>query len=303
MLIKKLDEIVCLAKSKQKKRLVAVFANDSHTIEAAYKAVEEGIVEATLTGEREKIAKACNELQIDIAKFEILEFSNAVEAGFCSIDLIQQGKAQLIMKGTISTDDFMRCILNKERGLLEPGSLLSHVTVIEPTGYHKLLIVGDVAVIPAPNVEQKEKILHFLIDTAHKLGNEEPLVALIGPSEKPSPKIPSSADATELVARAERGVFQKSIIAGPMGFDLAIDPESVEIKGYKSPVGGNADIILFPNIEAGNVFYKTATKFLKAELGAIVVGCKVPVILSSRGDSTMTKLYSIALAAVTVNDK
>ena len=302
MVVTKLDEIIYLAKSIAKKRLVAVYANDSHTIEAVYKAVEAGIVDATLTGDREIITKVCDDLQIDINKFEILDYSDAIEAGFGSIDLIQSGKAQLIMKGAISTDDFMRCILNKERGLLEPGSLLTHVTVIEPTGYHKLLIVGDVAVIPAPTIDQKEKILHFLIDTAHKLGIEEPLVALIVPSEKPSPKIPSSADAMELVSRAERGVFQKSIFAGPMGLDLAIDPESVEIKGYKSPVAGNADIILFPNIEAGNVFYKTATKFLKAELGAMMVGCKVPVILSSRGDSTMTKLYSIALAAVTVNN-
>ncbi|MCL1826774.1 MAG: phosphate acyltransferase, partial [Candidatus Cloacimonetes bacterium] len=233
--------------------------------------------------------------------FEIIEQKDPTEAGLFCCDMIRQGKAQLMMKGTLSTDDYMRCILNKERGLLEPGSVLSHVTVLEPKGYHKLLIVGDVAVIPAPTVDQKEKILHYMIDTAHKLGNDNPMVALIGPSEKPSTKISSSADALELMQRAEKGAFAKCTMAGPVGFDIAIDKESADIKNYKSPVSGNADVVLFPNIESGNVFYKTCTKFLKAELGAMVVGCKVPVILSSRGDSALTKLYSIALAAVTTD--
>ena len=301
MKITRLEEIVSLAKSKPKKRLVVVYVNDAHTIEAVNDAVDAGIVDATLTGERATIEKMCTEHNFDINKFEIIEQADPVEAGLLCCDLINQGKAHLIMKGTITSDDYMRCILNKERGLMEAGSLLTHVTVIEPTGYGKLLVVGDVAVIPAPNVEQKQQILHFLIDTAHKIGNEEPLAALIAPSEKPSKKISSSADAIELVERAEKGIFGKSIVAGPMGFDLAIDKEAVAIKGYKNPVGGNADIILFPNIEAGNVFYKTATKFLKSEVAAIVVGGKVPAVLSSRGDTPKTKLYSIALAAVTTD--
>ena len=296
--MKKLEELIELAKAKPKKRLVVVYVNDQHTLEAVNDAVEAGIVEATITGERENIEKMCKDSNFDINKFNVIEQSDPIEAGLMCCDFINQGKAHLIMKGTITTDDYMRCLLNKERGLMDPGALLTHVTLIEMAEYHKLLIAGDVAVIPAPNVEQKEKILHFLIDTAHKLGNEEPLVAIIAPSEKHTTKIPSSADAIELVQRAERGVFKKSVIAGPMGFDLAIDKEAVAIKGYKNPVGGNADVILFPNIEAANVFYKTATKFLKAEIGAMVVGTRVPAILSSRGDTAKAKLYSIALATI-----
>jgi len=299
--ISKLDDLLTLAKTKPPKRIAVVFADDEHTVEAVYGAVSAGIVEATVTGNSQNIQNICDKLSLDSTKLEIIHIPDPLEAGLYCCDMINQGKSHLIMKGTITTDDYMRLILNKERGLMEPGSLLSHITVFEPKGYHKLLICSDVAVIPLPNLEQKEKILKFLIDTAHKLGIEEPLCALIAPSEKPSKKIPSSADALELMEKAHSGAFPHAQIAGPMGFDLAIDQEAVDIKGYQNPVGGNADVILFPNIEAGNVFYKTATKFLKAELGAMVVGAKVPAVLSSRGDTAKTKLYSIALAAVTTD--
>jgi len=294
-------DIVKMAQENQKKRLVVVYVNDSHTVEAVNDAVDAGIVDATLTGDKSKIASLCQELNIDINKFEVIDQADPIEAGLVCCDLINQDKAHLIMKGTITSDDYMRCILNKERGIMEKGSLLTHVTVVEPNGYGKIMIVGDVAVIPAPNVDQKEKILSYLIKTAHKLGNENPKVALISASEKVNKKIASSADAFELTERAKQGVFKQSVICGPMGLDLAIDEEAVKIKGYKSEVAGNADIILFPNIESGNVFYKTCTKFLKSDLAALVVGAKVPAVLSSRGDSPKTKLYSIALAAITTD--
>jgi phosphate butyryltransferase len=297
-MLKKLDEIVELAKSKPRKRIVVVFANDAHTIEAVNAAVVSGIVSATLTGITSEIAKFCSELKIDINNFEIVECAEPIESGLICCDMINAGRAHLIMKGSITTDDYMRCILNKERGLMEPGALLTHVTCLEVESLQRLLIVGDVAIIPTPNVDQKEKILSYMISIAHCLENPEPKVAIIAPSEKPNPKIVSSADAVELVERAKAGVFTKSIVDGPMAFDLAIDMESVEIKGYKSQVGGRADVILFPSVDAGNVFYKTATKLLGCESAAIVMGAKVPAILTSRGDSSKSKLCSIALAAV-----
>ena len=301
MLVTKLDDIISLAKSKTNKRLAVVFVNDTLTLKAVNEAVENGIIDATLTGQKEVINKLCDELNISINKFDIIEQSDPTEAGLLCCDLINEGKAHLIMKGSITTDEYMRCILNKERGLLPPNSLMTHATVMEPPGAGKLLIIGDVAIIPAPTVDQKEKILLYLLDIARKLEIKQPKVALIAPSEKPSKKIQSSADAMELVERAAKGIFGDSIIAGPMGFDLAIDKEAVKIKGYESPVGGNADIILFPNLESGNVFYKTMTKFVHAEAAAIILGGKVPAILSSRGDTPKSKLYSIALAAVTTD--
>ena len=297
-MIKNLNELITLAKSKPKKRLVVVFANDLHTIEAVYSAVQEGIVEATLTGIKENIAKFCGDHSMDINFFEIIEQENEMEAGLMCCDMINQGKAHLIMKGSISTDNYMRCILNKERGIMSSGALLTHVTCMEMLKLGKLLIVSDVAVIPYPNLEQKEKILKYLIGTAHKLGHEEPKVALIGPSEIPNRKISSSSDAMDLVEKAETGVFGKSIVAGPMGLDLAVDMEVVQIKKYFNPVAGNADAMLFPNIDAGNVFYKSATKLVGCESAAIVVGAKVPAVLTSRGDSAKSKLCSIALATV-----
>ena len=300
-MIRSLNELIALAKAKPKKRLVVVFANDLHTIEATYHAVHEGIVEATLTGVKQNIAKFCTEHNMDINFFEIIEQENDIEAGLMCCDMINQGKAHLIMKGTISTDNYMRCILNKERGLMTPGALLTHVTCMEFLKLNKLLIVGDVAVIPYPSLEQKEKILTFLIETAHKLGHEVPNVALIGPSEIPNHKISSSSDAVNLAEKALSGVFGKSIVAGPMGLDLAVDMESVQIKKYNNPVGGNADVLLFPNIDSGNVFYKTGTKLVGCESAAIVVGAKVPAVLTSRGDSAKSKLCSIALAAVSTN--
>jgi phosphate butyryltransferase len=301
MSITKLDELMTLVKSKNKKRLVVVYANDDHTIEAVNSAIEAGIVEVTLTGIRANIEKICSAHAIDVNKFEIIEQAEPMECGLLCCDLINQGKAHLIMKGSITTDDYMRCILNKERGLMEPGALLTHVTCLEMESLNKVLIVGDVAIIPYPTVDQKEKMLKFMINIAKKLGIQKPLAALIAPSEVPNKKILSSADCIELMERAQNGAFGDDIVDGPMAFDLAIDMEAVEIKKYKSPVGGKADVILFPNIDSGNVFYKTATKLLKSESAAIVVGAKVPAILTSRGDSTKSKLCSIALAAITTS--
>jgi len=300
--MKTLDAILNLARSKPNKRLVVVYPNDAHTIEAVHAAVADNIVDATLVGDPKVISQICNDLKIDINDFHIIEQTDPKEAGLMCCDMINQGKAQLIMKGTITSDEYMRCLLNKERGLMSPGSLLTHITVVECVKLKRLLIVGDVAVIPYPNVLQKEKIIHFLIDTAHKLGIPTPRVALIAPSEIPSMKIISSADAVELVQRAKLGAFPNAIVDGPMGFDLAIDSEAVAIKKYKSPVGGKADAILFPNIDAGNVFYKTNTKLCGNESAAIVVGAKVPAVLTSRGDSAKSKLCSIALASVTTNE-
>jgi phosphate butyryltransferase len=296
-MISKLNDIINIAKSKTKKRLVVVYANDSHTIEAVYEAVSNNIVDATLTGEKERIAKICDENSFDIKKFDIIEMSDPTEAGLICCDMINDGKAHLIMKGTITSDDYMRCILNKERGIMVAGSLLSHVTILETNSYHKLLLVSDVAVIPYPTLEQKIKMTKFLVDTAHKLGLAKPLGAFVAPSEKATRKIPSSSDAIDLMELYNKGEFGESIFDGPMGFDLAIDPESVEIKGYKSAVAGNVDMILFPNIDAANVFYKTVSKLLKGDVAAMVVGAKVPAVLTSRGDSAKSKLCSIALAA------
>ena len=284
--------------TRTKKRLVAAWAIDAHTIMAVAQAVQKGIVEAILVGDEARIKEVCREHNIDSGIFKIEHSENDLAAAARAVELINQGRGDFLMKGLLSTDRYMRAILNKEKGLMNPGAILSHVTVAEPKNYHKLLIFGDVAIIPLPDLAQKVAICNYLIKTAHFLGIENPKVGLLAASEQTLPKIPSCADAAIISKMAQRGQIKGASIEGPLGMDLIIDKESAEIKGMKSEVCGDADCILFPNIESGNTFYKTVVKLLKSELCAIVMGARVPCVLTSRGDSETSKLYSIALAAM-----
>lgn len=298
MLITKLDQIVERVKSLPNKRLIAAYAVDTHTIEAINEAVKFNLVDATLVGDEALINASCKELNIDPKQFEIIHQPNDMAAATLAVDLINKGKGELLMKGLVSTDKYMRAILNKENGLLPPKGVLTHVTVIENPSYHKLLIVGDVAIIPQPDFSQKVAITNFLIQTAHKLGIEMPKVALIAAAEQITMGMTASYEAAIISKMIDRGQIKGAYIDGPLGLDLAIDKESAEIKGVGGPVVGDADCLLFPNIESGNVFYKTSTKLCNSELAAMVFGAKVPCILSSRGDSAKTKLYSIALSSL-----
>jgi len=298
MEIRKLDQMFDVLATRTKKRLVAAWAIDAHTIMAVAQAVQKGIVEAILVGDEARIKEVCREHNIDSGIFKIEHSENDLAAAARAVELINQGRGDFLMKGLLSTDRYMRAILNKEKGLMNPGAILSHVTVAEPKNYHKLLIFGDVAIIPLPDLAQKVAITNYLIKTAHFLGIENPKVGLLAASEQTLPKIPSCADAAIISKMAQRGQIKGATIEGPLGMDLIIDKESAEIKGMKSEVCGDADCILFPNIESGNTFYKTVVKLLKSELCAIVMGARVPCVLTSRGDSETSKLYSIALAAM-----
>ncbi len=298
MEIKRLDDLFTELKGKPVKRLVAVNAVDDHTLDAVNKAVEYGIVDATLTGDREMILQSCAALGIDAGKFKIEPAPTADAAALKAVQLIGEGKGDLMMKGLLSTDKFMRAILNKEYGLVPPKGVLSHVTVMESRYYHKLLVVSDVAIIPYPDLSQKIVMVGYLIQTAAALGILVPKVALIAATEQVLLSIPACTDAAIISKMAERGQLGNALVDGPMALDVAIDHESAEIKKITSAVAGDADCLLFPNIDAGNVFYKMNTKMCRSEQAAIVAGAKVPVVLSSRGDTMLTKLYSIALAAL-----
>ena len=298
MSITKLDQIIELVKTKPQKRLIAAYANDAHTIEAVHNAVKMGVVKATLVGDEATIKQVCKENNIDVNDFTIIQEADENKAAAKACEIINNGEGDILMKGLLSTDKYMRAILNKERGLMPgPKAVLSHVTVIETPRYHKLIICGDVAIIPAPDLNQKIAITNDLVNTARALQIEKPKVAVLAATEQVLPAMPACVDACIISKMAERGQIRNAVIDGPLGVDLAIDMECVQIKKVKSEVAGDADCIVFPNIETGNVFYKCNTKLAGAELGAMVVGAKVPCVLSSRGDSTKTKLYSIALAA------
>jgi phosphate butyryltransferase len=298
MQVTKLDHMVEFAKQKERKRLVVAYGQDPNTIGAINQAVELDLVDVILVGDEDKIKALCEEKGIDAGKFEIVDEKDEMKSGLRSVQLINEGKADIIMKGLISTDKYMKAILNKECGLLPPKAVLSHVTVVENPKYHKLMIVGDVAIIPYPDLNQKIAITNYLVKTAKSIGIETPKVAVITATEKANPKMPSCVDASILAKMGDRGQIKGALVDGPLALDVAIDMESVKIKGLKSEVAGDADCLLFPNIEAGNVYYKAMSKLSDSEAAAIVVGAKAPAVLSSRGDSEATKLYSIALAAL-----
>lgn len=294
------DQIFAELQSRgARKRMIAAWGVDTHTVAAAGKAVELGLADVTLVGDEGMIAEACREEGVDIGRFTIVHNPSEMQSVAQAVNMVREGEGDFLMKGLCSTDKFLRAILNKETGLLPPKGTLTHCTALEIPHYHKLLFVGDVAVIPAPDLKQKQIIMEYLVKTAKAVGVEKPKVAIIAATEQVLPSQPASMEAAVLSKMADRGQIKGCIADGPLALDVAIDKESVEIKGLVSPVAGDADCLLFPNIESGNVFYKANSKLVPGVRQAgLLLGAKVPCVLSSRADSIDTKLNSIALAAM-----
>ena len=297
-MLKRLINLPELVKPIDKKTLVAVNAVDGHSLKAIAEAVKIGMVKAIVTGDRNEILKQCEINGIDPGSFDIIQANTVEDAAIESVRLVKSVFGGILMKGLISSDIFMKAILNKEAQLLLPGGVLSHVSIIDNPNYHKLLIVSDVAVIPCPNIQQKIVMAHYLKEMALLIGIARPKIALIAASEKIIPSLLSCTDAVEIMKASENGQFQPAIVSGPMALDVALDIESAHIKNITSEVAGDADCLLFPNIDAGNVFYKTNTLLCGANQAAVVMGATIPVVLSSRGDSVQTKRNSIALAVL-----
>ena len=287
-------------RSKPKKRLVAAWGVDDHTISAVYMAVEAGIVEGILVGDEEMIKKVCAENNYDMSKLTVVNNNNELKSISQAVDMVNAGEADILMKGLCSTDKYMRGILNKEKGLLPPKAVLSHVCVVQNPGYHKLLVISDIAVIPAPDLKQKQAMIGYVANTARALGVEKPKVAMITATEQMLPGMPACVEAAMLAKMSERGQIAGCIVDGPLALDVALCKEAAEIKKLKSEVAGDADCLVFPNIESANVFYKVSGHFCPGvKMAAMVAGAKAPCVLSSRADSTEVKLNSIALAALT----
>lgn len=296
--IRNFDDLLGQVKQQPKKRLVVVNGIDEITLEALNEAVEMGLVAPVLTGDQDGIEKACKELNMDIRKYRIIHTSSDREAAEKAVELIHNGEADLIMKGMVSTDKFMKVLLKKEYELVPPKGILSHVALMVNSHYHKLLIFSDAGVIPYPDLHQKILMTRYLIRTARSLGIEKPKVALIAPTEQIIISIQSCMDGATIAKMAEHGQITGGDVDGPMALDVAINRESALIKGFTSPVAGDADCLLFPNIDAANVFYKTNSKLCHAQMAGIIAGAKVPAVVSSRGDSEKTKLNSIAMASL-----
>ena len=302
MPIKSLDEMLATVKSSKNRKVVIACGHDPHTIEASQKAVMENVVDIILIGNKEKMEKIAKEKKIDLSLFDIIDETDEWGAGKKAVLMVRNKEADILMKGLISTEYYMKFILDKEEGLLQEGKVLSHIAVLEVPTYPKLLFSADVAVIPAPNLSQKVQILKYCIEIAHMFDIEKPKAAIIAATEKVSPKMNATIDAAIITQMARRGQIKGAIVDGPLALDVAVSKECCDIKGLNSPVGGDADILLFSNIEAGNSFYKSITQLGRGRLAALVTGTQAPCILTSRADSEDSKFLSIAMAAKTVKE-
>jgi phosphate butyryltransferase len=297
--IRTLDQLLQQLKGAPSKRLVVAAGHDENTLAATARAAAEDIARVTLVGDEARIDALCQEFKIDKGVFEVLNEPDVSKAGAAARDMVREGEADVLMKGLIGTDKYMHLILDKEKGLLPKGNVLSHLTVLDLPAYQKLhgklLFVSDVAVIPAPDLPAKVKIVEYCVAAARSFGIERPKVALLAASEKVSDKMQATMDAAIISKMAERGQIKNAVVDGPLALDVALSPEACEIKELSSSVGGAADVLVFPNIETGNAFYKAATILASGKLAAAVVGTSAPCVLTSRADDEDSKYYSIAL--------
>lgn len=284
-----------------KMKLAVIASHDEGVLEAVVKASERGIVEPILIGDQNRTREIANQLEIKVDRYEIIHEENLERAAELGVKLIREGKADFIMKGLIDTSTLLKAVLNKEWGL-RTDSLLSHVMVYEVPNYHKLIYLTDGGMNLSPSIEQKVKIIENSVIVAKALGNETVKIACLAAKEKVDLKMDATVQAMELKEKYLNGEFEDGIIVdGPMALDLAVSKDSAKIKGYRSDVAGDADVLLVPNIEMGNGIGKSITYFAGGKSAGIIMGAKVPIVLVSRADTYETKLYSIALGSIISN--
>ena len=297
--IQSLDQLVeHVMASGIKKRIAVAYAQDPNTIGAIAKAVKNGFAEAIMIGDEEAIKLRSTEAGIDPTIFTIVHEPNDQQAVNTAVKMVKNDQADVLMKGLVGTDKFLRAVLNKEQGLMKPKAVMSYVCALQLPKYHKLLFITDTAVLPFPDLKEKTAMLNYALDMAHAFGIAKPKVALIGASEKVSPNFPNSVDYAIMSKMADRGQIKDCIVDGPLDVFLACDKESVEIKGVDTPVGGDSDIMLFPSLEACNSFYKGLMLFGGGELAGLIQGTIKPVVVMSRSESEASKYYCIALSCL-----
>ena len=292
------DDLISRVKECEKKTVAVAAAEDDAVLEAVNAAREQGIADAILVGDEAKICEIAAELKIDLTGWRIINEPDKVQASLKAVKLAHDGEADMYMKGLLDTKTFLKSILDKEVGL-RTGKTLSHVAVFQVEGIEQLLFLTDVAFMTYPTLEDKVHIIENTVAVAHACGVACPKVAPLAAVEVVNPKMPCTVDADELRKMNEEGKITGCVVDGPLSMDIAIDPEAAAHKGAQDrPAAGHADILLFPDIQAGNLVYKTLVHTAQCENGCILTGTKVPAILTSRSDSFQTKVNSIALAAV-----
>jgi phosphate butyryltransferase len=291
-----LSDLVNIAKTKPSKRLVVAAAEDLTVLKAIQNAVNAGIISPILIGNRQKIIDICKTIGFETANFEIIDEPDPAAAPYKAVGLINAGKADILMKGIISTATLVRSVIAKDNGLRK-SQTLSHFALFESKFYHKIFGVSDAALNIAPTFDEKVNIIVNAVELMHKLGNSNPKVALLAPVETISEKIESTIHAALLTMMNKRNQIKGCILDGPLSLDNAISSEAAKHKGIVSDVAGDADIIIVPDLDCGNALYKSLLFLGGAKSAAIVLGAKVPIVLTSRADTEDNKLLSIALAA------
>lgn len=294
---KSFDELISKASGCTLKKVSVSNAQDAPVLEAVKAAREQNIATAVLVGDEGKIREIAESIGMDLNEFEIIHEPDTEKAALKAVELVHNGEADILLKGMLETKTFLKSVLNKEVGL-RTGKMMSHVCVFEIEGIDRLLFLTDVAFNTYPTLEEKANIIKNTVEVAHACGIACPKVAPLCAVETVNPKMPPTMDADALTKMSEAGELPGCEVFGPLSMDLAIDEEAAVHKGVSNPVAGHADVLLFPDIDAGNITYKTLVRTAKVKNGNVLIGTSAPVVLTSRSDDFETKLYSIALAAV-----
>lgn len=297
--ISSLDQMVQhLIQSGLNKRIAVAVAEDDNTISALIEAKEKGFATPILIGNKSKIREVLAAANAKAEEYKIVDVPDQLNAAKEAVRMVRQDEADVLMKGLIGTDKFLKAVLDKEKGLLPPKAVMSYVCALELPKYDKLLFVSDTAVLPYPDLNQKIAMVNYTINMTRRFGIENPKIALIGASEKVNDSFHYSTDYTQICKMVDRGQIPHCTIDGPLDVFLACDKESVKIKGVPTPINGEADALIFPSLESANSFYKGLMLFGGGELAGLIQGTIKPVVVMSRSESQKSKFYCVALSCL-----
>jgi phosphate butyryltransferase len=296
MVLKHLSELKELLVDKPTRRLVLAAAQDHNSLSSALQAAQDGFIEPILVGDKEAVMQLAGQYNLDLTGVRMIHEPDTDMAVEIAVKMVRSNQADILMKGQVGTSSLLKAVLNKEWGL-RSGALLSHFALFEVEAYHKLIAVTDVAMNIAPNLADKISIVNNSVECLNKLGIDMPKVAVLGAVEMVSETMQATLDAALLSKMNQRDQIKHCLIDGPLAFDNAISLESATHKGIRSEVAGDTDLLLMPDIEVGNVLYKSLVFFAHAGVAAVILGATAPIVLTSRSDSDQAKYYSILLAA------
>ncbi|MCS7232946.1 MAG: bifunctional enoyl-CoA hydratase/phosphate acetyltransferase [Synergistetes bacterium] len=294
-----LSELLNMARDVGKRRIAIVAAEDEDVVESAYLSVREGIASVVLLGNQDKIWSISKERNFNLEGMEILGTSDSISAAQMAVKMVRSGEVDLLMKGLIKTADLLKVVLDKEIGL-RTGKLLSHIFLVEVPRKRRWYALTDAAIVVSPGIPEKVQIIENAIDLMHYLGIKEPKVALLAAIETVNPAMPTTVEAAAITLMGLRGQIKGAIIDGPLALDVAIDERCAKIKGVRSPVAGNADVLIVPNVEAGNMMGKALIQAGGGRAAGVVMGALKPIVMTSRAQNVESRLLSIALGVFLV---